>query len=229
MPNYNSIYKGIAGHTVNWVSGDSLNLYNKNLINRYDDLKKYNWINNHFTYAFNSLGFRCNEFTHDPTIMFLGCSYTMGIGLPVEYIWPELVSKNLNMNCANLGICGSSPDTAFRLCHGYIDKIKPKVVIFMLPPGIRCENVNDDEISNIMVGNHKYDYYLKIWGVDENNDYFNREKNILGIKMLCHMHNIKLILVDHTDLHCGDSLSRDLMHRGIECNDIFSKKILGQI
>lgn len=229
MPNYNSIYKSMAGQTVEWLSGDSLKLYNKNLINRYDDLKKHNWLDNHFSYTFNSLGFRCNEFTDEPTIMFLGCSYTMGLGLPIEFIWPELVSKNLKMNCANLGISGGSPDTAFRLCHGYIDKIKPKLVIFMIPPGIRCENVTDNQVTNIIANDFKYEPYLRIWAIDENNDYFNREKNILGIKMLCKERDIKLIVVDCNELNCADSLARDLSHCGIESHSIFSKKIIKQI
>ena len=229
MPNYNSIYKELAGQTVNWLSGDSLKLYNKNLINRYDDLKKHNWIDNHFSYTFNSLGFRSNEFTQDPTIMFLGCSYTMGLGLPVDFIWPELVSKNLKMNCANLGISGGSCDTAFRLCHGYIDRIKPKVVVLMIPPGVRCENVNDKDVHNILIGNVKYEYYFKTLSVDENNNYFNREKNILGIKMLCTERNIKLVVVDCDELNCADSLARDLSHCGIESHNIFYKKILEQI
>jgi len=229
MPNYNSKYKDLANKTFLWFTGDTPELYNKNLIARYDDLKKNNWLDNYFTYTFNSLGFRCNEFTNDPTIMFLGCSHTMGTGLPIEYIWPELVSKNLKMNCANFGINGSSADTAFRFCHGYIDRIKPKLVIFMIPPGIRCENVTDAHISNISVANSKYDNYLKIWGADENNNYFNKEKNILGIKMLCHYNNIKLIVVNSGELNCGDSLARDLMHFGIDCHNVFSKKLLEKI
>ena len=229
MPNYNSLYKKLANQTKDWLPGDTLELYKENLINRYDDLKKNNWIDNHFNYKFNSLGFRCNEFTHDPSIMFLGCSYTTGIGLPIESIWPELVSKHLNMHCANFGIGGGSCDTAFRLCHGYIDRIKPKLVIFMIPPSIRFENVNDNQVSNVLVNKSEYAYFFKTWAIDDNNSYFNTEKNILGIKMLCHERSTKLIVVDSVELHCSNSLARDLAHDGIESHRIFSNKILEQL
>lgn len=228
MPNYNSQYKQFANQTIDWFPGDSYQLYKQNLINRYDELKQNNWIDTKFNYKFNSLGFRCNEFTHDPTIMFLGGSVTAGIGLPIEFICPELVAKNLKMNCANLGIGGSSCDTAFRFCHGYIDKIKPKLVVCMIPPGIRFENVNDEQITNVLISNPQYADFYKHWTIDDNNSYFNREKNILGIKMLCQERNTKLIVVEF-DIFNSNSLARDLVHPGIECHDIFSKKILEEI
>lgn len=229
MPNYNSFYKYLANRKKYWLPGDTLELYKENLINRYDDLKRNNWINSRFTYDFNSLGFRCKEFTHEPSIMFLGCSYTMGLALPVETIWPELISKQLKMNCANFGISGSSSDTAFRLCHGYIDIIKPKLVIFMVPPSIRFENVNDNRVSNVIISNPQYTDFFKLWGIDDNNSYFNNEKNILAIKMLCHERNTKLIVVKYDELHCSNSLARDLAHWGVESHNIFSNKLLEQI
>jgi hypothetical protein len=229
MPNYNSYYKPFANRSFNWLAMDNRKLYKQNLISHYDDLKKNNWIDTTFSYKFNSLGFRCNEFTQDSSIMFLGCSFTIGIGLPVESIWPELVSKNLKMNCANLGIGGSSCDTAFRLCHGYIDKIKPKLVVFMIPPSARFENVNDNQITNVIISDPQYSSFYKNWAIDDNNSYFNREKNILGLKMLCQERNTKLIVINHDELHCSNSLARDLAHAGVESHSIFSKKLLEQI
>jgi hypothetical protein len=229
MPNYNSLYKKLANQTRDWLPGDTYELYKQNLVSRYDELKQHNWIDNYFNYKFNSLGFRCNEFTNDPSIMFLGCSYTIGVGLPIESIWPELVSSHLEMHCANFGIGGSSCDTAFRFCHGYIDKIKPKLVIFMIPPSIRFENVNDNQITNVIISNSQYSSFYKDWASDDNNSYFNREKNILGIKMLCQERNTKLIVVDSDELNCSNSLARDLSHSGVESHRIFSNKILEQI
>ena len=127
---YTSIYKKYASRSLNWLPMDSEELYLNNLKNpaQYELLKTHNWIDSNFTYKFNANGFRCNEFTSDPTIMFIGCSHTIGIGLPEDNTWPSIVSKKLNMACANLGQGGGSADTAFRLCHGWIDQIKPKIV-----------------------------------------------------------------------------------------------------
>jgi hypothetical protein len=118
---------------------DTEQLYHKNLRDNYEELEKYGWIDRTILYKFNSLGFRCEEFTDDPSIMFLGCSHTQGIGLPIESIWPTIVSNELNLKCVNLGQAGCSSDTAFRLLHGYIDKINPKIVVYMDPPGMRFE------------------------------------------------------------------------------------------
>lgn len=229
MINYNSFYKKRANETLYWLPMDTELLYTENLKNRYAELEKHGWINRQFTYKFNSLGFRCDEFTEDPSIMFLGCSLVCGVGLPKESIWPEIVSSQLNMKCANLGIGGSSCDTAFRLCHGYLKRIKPKIVIFMVPPGIRSELVTSGAVVNKMAGKDDIDY-VHYWASDENNNYFNREKNMLGIQMLCHMENVKLLIVDSNELKkCSDSLARDLLHYGEESNRIFSDRVLSKL
>ena len=229
MYNFNSYYKNVANQKLNWLPMDTEELYLKNLRNRYEELKSYGWIDNHFTYDFNSLGFRCKEFTDEPTIMYLGCSYTIGIGLPVEHIWPELLSKELNLKCANLGIGAASLDTAFRLCLGYIDKINPKIVILLVPPGIRCEFVTANKIENYASWNTD-NIFIK-WSIDENNSYFNSQKNILAIEMLCQSRNIKFVCRNSSELHDSSdiSLARDLAHRGIQEHLYFSKKLISII
>jgi hypothetical protein len=251
MPNidkkYRSYYYEHRNQILHWNGSDTKDLYEKNLKNNYSELKKYGWIYNHFTYKFNSLGFRCDEFSDQPTLMALGCSYTMGIGLPVDKIWPELLAKDLNMKCANLGIGGGSLDTAFRMCEGYIDIINPKLVVLLEPPPARTEiffhsdnNIPsrighwmiDHSNSNIIFEDSIIDF-TKIWITQENNYYFNREKNILAIKRLCMERNIKFICEPHTELHYIDkppeSLARDLMHAGITSHEYFVKKLLSKI
>ena len=57
------------------------------------------------TYKINSHGFRCDELTaNTDCIVALGCSFTLGIGLPIEATWPALVSKELGIKVYNLGI-----------------------------------------------------------------------------------------------------------------------------
>lgn len=233
VPNYNSFYKNLANQTLEWLPMDTAELYVKNLAHNREKLELNGWIDKKITYQFNSQGFRCAEFSEEPSIMCLGCSFTIGIGLPIETIWPELIAKQLKMQCANFGIGGSSPDTAFRLCHGYIDKIKPKIVIFMVPPSIRCEFVAENNISNIIVStdDKQHQDFFKLWASDDNNDYFNREKNILGIKMLCMERNIKFILTEAKELiNLSSHLrARDLVHRGADAHQNISKVLLERI
>lgn len=238
VPNYSTVYeKMYANRTTYWLPNDAEEWYHHNLKHHRDELMSHGWLNYEpFTYKFNSLGFRCNDFasfTSGSSIMFLGCSYTMGIGLPLETIWPELISAQLNMQCANLGIGGSSCDTAFRLCHGYVDKIKPKIVVLMNPPAIRMEHILDSP-RNLGI-NHcpdkESEIMLKLWISDENNDFFNREKNVLGIQMMCQTRGIKFIYVESAALatKClSTSLARDLGHAGIESHRLFANEIINQ-
>lgn len=232
MQNFDSFYKQYANQTLNWLQTDSEEEYKKN----YNQLKNYNWIGKDITYKFNSLGFRCNEFTNDPSIMFLGCSFTCGVGLPLETIWPEIVAKEFRMNCANLGIGGGAADTAFRLCLGYIDKIKPKAVVYLPPPGVRVELEIDNQMMPINVYSYKgNDYnilirqFFKLWLIGEtNNDYFNRTKNSLAIKQLCSERGIPFIQLSMDNFPSLD-WARDLAHDGIESNYAFAKHAIDEI
>ena len=239
-PIYNSIYKDYANQILYWLPMDTKELYQKNLKENYQLLKENNWIDNHFTYKFNSHGFRCEEFTDNPSIMFLGCSLTLGIGLPVETIWPELVSKQLGMRCANLGIGGGSNDAAFRLCHGWIDIIRPKIIIILEPYSNRIELIDFPNIHNLShwtlseESNSKkscYDFY-KAWIEDENNSYFQKLRNKLAIENLCNSRNIKLISFDGEDLtraFLKKDLARDLAHRGIKTHNQIADYFLSKI
>lgn len=231
MYNYDSFYKNYANQSLDWLPLDTKELYQDNLINRYNDLKFQGWLDTHFTYKFNSTGFRCKEFSQDPTAMFLGGSDTIGIGLPVDAVWPEIISKKLNMQCANFGIGGASPDTLFRLCHGYIDKIKPKIVVCMITPGIRFETVDNNNVYNNMVKKNVNHEFYKHWAIDENNNYFNQEKNILAIKMLCSERGIKCVFTDSKTLFevANNSLARDLMHRGLDAHRLFANMLVSKI
>jgi hypothetical protein len=234
--NFDSVYKKHANLELDWLPMDTKERYEKNLVNNYEELEKNGWINNKFTYKFNSLGFRCDEFTNDPTIMFLGCSYTCGIGLPLEKIWPELVAKHFNMRCANLGVGGGAADTAFRYCLGYIDTIKPKIVVYLKPEGTRLELSINDEITPINVYSYKgNDYnvlirqFFKMWLVgEENNSYFNNEKNSLAMRYICTSRNILFLELDSKKMLRLD-LARDLGHDGVKSHSNFSKYVIEEI
>jgi hypothetical protein len=240
---YRSYYYEFRNQTLNWLPSDTEETYNKNYETRYHELKKYGWVDNHFTYKFNSHGFRCEEFSDEPTLMALGCSNTVGIGLPVDKIWPELLAKELNMKCANLGIGGGSLDTTFKLCHGYIDIVKPKIVVLLEPSAERIEIFIDNFTYNpFMLGAWSIDTpddafhlsryiknFAKLWMVNKNNYYFNRKKNILGIKQMCKERNIKFVHQSYKYLGDSDSLARDLMHEGIANHIELAKNFLSKI
>lgn len=232
--NHGSSNKKYAGQTLDWLPMDTEDLYKSNLKNRYNELESSGWINNPFTYKFNSDGFRCNEFTQDPSILFLGCSFTLGVGVPVEQIWPELIARQLNMQCANLGLGGASADTAFRLCQGWIDKIRPTIIVFALPVNTRIElivNGHAEFLSPAWNSSDRYSNYLKDWIANDDNANLNQLKNKLAIQMLCQDRGIKYIEIDpydilETEKITPKTLARDLAHPGIGYHKRVSEIVL---
>jgi hypothetical protein len=217
-----------------WIPADLEERYNENLVSQYQVLADNNWINNHFTYKFNSHGFRCGEFSHKPSAMFLGCSFTCGIGLPVERTWSHLVAKSMNLQSVNLGIGGVGPDTAFRLAHHYIPQIQPKLVVFLQPPDGRFSMVSGDgKIYDFLMGSRahldtRFSEYYNHWLSLEENIKMHSVKHELAIRSLCQRHNIKFVYAEFTEFTRID-MARDLLHYGSGSNKRFAKLILDRI
>jgi hypothetical protein len=215
----------LANQEFDWLPMDTKELFQKNLKTKKDLLEKYNWINQTFTYKFNSKGFRCNELEENQDcVIFLGCSFTMGIGLPIETVWPTLVAKKLGLKCYNLGICGGSNDTAFRLGYHYIPKLKPKLVVFLSPVSDRFELFTQTQ-NVFQYGSWYKDSFYKTWTQDDFNGQINKEKNSLALHQICKENGIRFLKFDCEGFPNID-LARDLMHPGIESNRAFSKQVL---
>jgi len=214
-----------ANQEIEWLPMDTKELFQKNLKTKKDLLEKYNWIDRKFTYQFNSKGFRCDEFEENQNcVIFLGCSFTMGIGLPIEKVWTSLVAKKLKLKCYNLGVGGGSCDTAFRLGYYYIPKLKPKLVVFLRPDLDRLE-LYDRTQKFIQYGPWNIDSFYKTWMSMDVNSQINRIKNTMALSNICNSNNTNFLHFNTEDLTKLD-LARDLMHPGIESNRAFSKQVL---
>lgn len=223
-----------ANQTLEWLSMDTKERYQNNLNHHRDQLEKYNWIDLQFTYKFNSKGFRCSEFTNEPSIVFLGCSLTQGVGLPIEQTWATIVANQLNLKCYNLGIGGSSNDTAFRLAYSWLTTIKPIYVVLCTPHSERLELLSMDKCFQLLANpgtpRPGEDFY-KHWICNENNSTLNKIKNIFAIKYLCSQLNIKLTVIDSNTLFLkmNEDLARDLAHPGINSNLKFAEYVLSEL
>lgn len=226
-----SIYKNIE---LPWVPADTEDRYHKNLESQYQLLKDNNWIDNHFTYKFNSHGFRCDEFNTAPSIMFIGCSNTCGIGIPIESSWSYIVAKSMGLQYVNLGIGATGPDTSFRLAHHYIPQIQPKLVVYLEPPPGRFSMLSgDNRIYDFMVGSvahldTRFSTYYDHWLSMQENIDIHSIKHELAISALCQRNNTKFIYL-HSLEFFGVDLARDLMHHGVKSNKIFSELVLNKI
>jgi len=100
-----------------------------------------------FEYIFNSDGFRCDEFNlkSEIPIVFVGCSITEGVGLPITDTWAyKLITKirehtKKNIPFWNLAKSGASIDTIARNLFWFCKKYDVKHVFGCFPVSNRRE------------------------------------------------------------------------------------------
>ena len=118
-----------------WLATDLFHVWQKSKNNLYS--------NKDVVYKFNNYGFRCDDFSsaelYPYRIVFTGCSYTEGIGLPLEQTWPKIFHSKLcselgyQMPYWNLAAAASSTDHILRHQHCYNELLKPQIVVCLLP------------------------------------------------------------------------------------------------
>ena len=223
----------LANQELIWHGTDTEELYQKNLSKHRAQLEQYNWIDRPITYKFNSHGFRADEFdSTSPSVVFVGCSHTLGMGLPVESTWAYQVSTELKLRNYNLGVGGSSNDTAFRLAHHWIDQLNPDVVIFLSTERTRLELHIDDgllyDLSVWPVGFPIVDTFIQGWHSNDTNSNMNYLKNTLAIEQLCSRRRIKYIQQEALSITMMDR-ARDLQHYGEITNSQIATMFLNKL
>lgn len=102
------------------------------------------------TYAFNSLGFRSEEY--DAAARFKvfvgGCSYTFGLGLAFESTWPQQLKRRYaevracepsDVNVQNFGECAASNDHIARTLISQCSQVKPDLAVALFTHPDRVE------------------------------------------------------------------------------------------
>jgi len=221
-------YTEYCDKEVNWVSADDEHRYLKHLETNWDELNEHGWIHHpQFTYKFNSHGFRSDEFSDEPSVLFLGCSHTIGIGMPAEDTWSRIVAKELNLKCFNLGIGASSNDTAFRLAHHYIPLLKPQLVIWLSTDLSRVElHTADERVEPCGPWTLDRGRFFDHWLINPINSDMLFLKNTLAIEYICKTNNIKLFHERVYNVMKQYDLARDLMHFGKKSNIACANTIL---
>ena len=207
-----------AGKTLNWLPCDDERIFKNNM----QDPEKKKYVESMgwetpgcFTYKMNSEGFRTDELEYNPdSFVTLGCSFTAGIGLPLEMVWPSLISQKLDRQVFNLGVGGAGMDTVFRIADYWLPVIQPNFVALLVPPIHRFEVREHNGDGNVIhpCDTHK-DQLIKMWYASEENSKNNTRKNILAIQNICDTLSIPLFVVSSGRLHSLDH-SRDFMHQG---------------
>ena len=193
------------------------------------------------TYKINSEGFRCDEFDYEtPCMISLGCSFTLGTGLPLDLIWPTLVGAATGLKVANLAWGGNSTDTCFRLAEYWIPKLYPKLVTMLAPPDNRFEillDANEYRLpADVIMPEtdsslfNQSDVFIKHWHLNDENSRLNQLKNCLAVRQLCAEHNIPCLIEraqDHMQYSREEiGYARDYMHGGPIIHKRIAEKML---
>ena len=84
-----------------------------------------------YNYIWNSDGIRSIEFSTRPPIVALGCSITLGQGMPNDLVWTQLLSGLIGLPVASIAYSGASANKVVSSFMGAIHqyKYKPELVI----------------------------------------------------------------------------------------------------
>jgi hypothetical protein len=189
------------------------------------------------TYQINSHGFRCDEFNKDPCIVALGCSYTVGIGLPVQDIWPSVVGKHLALPVVNLAWGGYSADSCFRLAEFWLPRLNPVQVVMLAPTVDRVEVVQSNQQAMTWMATNvpdsAKDHFLTDWMLNSENGRLNRLKNTLALAAFCQELQVPFYSYDvESFMHNSREqleYARDYMHAGPLGHRILAERIINDI
>lgn len=140
MLDYTIYRRNFLSKTVQWHQADSEENY------KIDNVFGPNLYKpDSFDYTFNTNGFRCDELDEpsELPIVFLGCSFTEGEGLPVDKTWAYLLLEHIRRATGkkipfwNLAIAGSGTDMNAGILSNFIDQLRPKYIFYLRPPWMR--------------------------------------------------------------------------------------------
>lgn len=219
-----------------------------------DTKENYDPVNNAYgpediTYKLNSNGFRCDEFDIPCKngILFLGCSFTKGIGLPLEHTWAyillDLIKKETNQDIPfwNLSFGGSGLDFQTRVYYHYGLKLKPKLVFAYLPV-YRRELYNDSDAypSFCLPNSNKFNFNKFPYLIDNRIITYETEKNMCFLDCMLKLNDTVMIWnsydknyydssshiqLKHNYQLLNDNKARDKKHAGYATNLTFAKTI----
>ena len=137
----------VKNKTLYWKGSDTQDAFIEQISTPYRPFLKEQfeyWKDKNIEYRYNEHGFRTDDSFEGKGIVCLGCSYTEGIGLPIEYNWGYKLAKKLKTKHFNLGQGALGLDSAYRLLLGFKDKLDFDKVFLLSPPPYRYEWIIED-------------------------------------------------------------------------------------
>jgi len=230
-----------ADQIVSWLPTDTEENFQR--LNQNPEYHEYyrskGWLEpDAITYQINSNGFRSEEFdTSAHSIVSLGCSYTIGIGLPENVTWPYLVSQAVGLKNYNLAWPGISADTCFMLASHWLPVLRPRWVVMAAPPQHRFDLITEDHKTphETYMPENQGDAgdFVKNWFLNDRNAELNNSRNRLAVQGLCAELGIKCLTYNAHDWFAKSreevEYARDRMHAGPLGHRLFAEKIIDDI
>ena len=222
---------------LHWYSPDTEQLYNQNikLPDNRQILLDNDWIDAEIIYQINSEGFRTPEF--DPSkkrFMALGCSFTSGVGLPIDAVWPTLLSIDLGIEVDNLGVGGASNGLIFRIARHWIPILKPQFVVVQQTLSTRFELLDDYGHGQISSAHYQVELMPPNWWASDFNGLIDADRNELAIRYICSELNIPLYFLPYHEFEKAiirkiQDRARDTMHPGKKTQRIIANILRDRI
>lgn len=201
-----------------------------------------------FSYNFNQYGYRIGDHdwnlnTSRQRMVVLGCSHTVGVGVPWEQSWAKMLADHVDCELFNLGVAGGSSDSVLRTLHQSISIIKPDIVAVYWPEPIRWE-IYESFQWDVNGLDCDIPHTKSVWNITETEtineshvqNIFNR--NVKLVKLLQQVYGFKLLEIDSQALtldylnvnnHIEMAFSfdsRDLVHPGIKMHEYIKNKFI---
>lgn len=169
-------------------------------------------------YQMNSEGYRMKEVEEvdwDNYILFLGCSFTVGIGILLEDTFVNLVSKQMNIDYVNGAIGGSSPEFAVNNLIYFLNRAEklPKAVVITWPDISRTmywqkskENM-DEPIFKLpsFLEHTKFSLSYKDYLIESEHQKITFKYKRETAALICKLAEIKLIETTLSSSHIGNA------------------------
>jgi hypothetical protein len=154
------------GRVWDYIPSDSADLHAKN-----KELYGPTWrfYDGKLTYNTNRHGYRMNHELHETDwsnyILFLGCSYTFGIGLPLEETYSYRIAKQLGCDYINAAIGGASPKFVMLNLVKLLATApaKPKAIHINWPPLYRATYWRNHQLVSLLPDFHHNDEEHEYW------------------------------------------------------------------
>lgn len=216
--------------TLPWCPMDSKERFNDNLKKDPTNEVLNYYLNNPIYYNFNNQGFRTpDDFNqNDEGNVYLGCSFTMGIGSHLEDTWSYKLNQVIGGKFWNLSLGGSSIMTQFRILYSFHKDLKIKNVFHFAPILPRYEFFIDGKPTIVSVHDKKHEDMYSNYLIDNEQLYLLYVTHINAIKNITNKLGVNYYHLGHFP-NKVDNGARDLSHPSGEyynlIRDVFLDKI----